>query len=210
MPAPLISKDEVLRRLLGTFRRDGYDGASLAELSQRTGLGKSSLYHYFPGGKSEMATAVLEHLESVLAESFGAALAARTPELKLVRLLSAVDAFYVGGKSACLLERLSASVDRAQFKKPLARAYEGFVSAFAEIGRAAGMREAVARARAESAVVRIEGALVLAAGLNDVGVFARALAEIKSGFLAAAHEFRRGAAAARAGRKTAARRTSRR
>ena len=56
MPAPLLSKEEVLARLMATFRSDGYDGASLAELSQRTGLGKSSLYHYFPGGKAEMAT----------------------------------------------------------------------------------------------------------------------------------------------------------
>ncbi len=185
MPAPLMSKDEVLARLLATFRADGYDGASLAQLSQRTGLGKSSLYHYFPGGKAEMATAVLGHLEHVIGEAFTAALGARTPEAKLARLLDAVDAFYASGKSACLLERLAASVDRARFKKPLARAFEGFISAFVEIGRAAGLRENVARARAENAVVRVEGALVVAAGTGDTAVFTRALADIKGSFLAA-------------------------
>ena len=184
MPAALLSKDEVLARLLATFRSDGYDGASLAELSQRTGLGKSSLYHHFPGGKAEMATAVLAHLEGALAAAFGSALEAPTPEAKLARLLDAVDAFYAGGKQACLLERLSASVDRARFKKQLARVFNGFLSAFVEIARAAGLREGVARARAESAVVRIEGALVLTAGTGDTGVFKRALGDIKATFLA--------------------------
>jgi AcrR family transcriptional regulator len=182
MPAPISSREEVLERLLETFRRDGYDGASLAELSKRTGLGKSSLYHYFPDGKSEMATAVLAHLETMLTEAFGAALTAKTAEQKLTRLLATVDTFYAGGKSACLLERLAASVDRAQFKKPLARAFDNFVAAFAEVGRAGGLSETRARATAERAVVRIEGALVFVAGTGDLGVFARTLSDIEAGF----------------------------
>jgi TetR/AcrR family transcriptional regulator, lmrAB and yxaGH operons repressor len=52
MPALLISRDEVIDRLLAVFQRSGYDGASLAELSHGTGLGKSRLYHYFPVRKS--------------------------------------------------------------------------------------------------------------------------------------------------------------
>ena len=183
MPAALLSKEEVLERLLATFRSDGYDGASLAELSERTGLGKSSLYHHFPGGKAEMATAVLAHLEGVLGAAFSSALDAPTPQAKLARLLDAVDAFYAGGKKACILERLSASVDRARFKKPLARAFDDFVSVFLEVGRAAGLRESVARVRAETAVIRIEGALVLAAGTGDTSFFTRTLADIKASFL---------------------------
>jgi len=183
MPAALIPKEEVLSRLLATFSADGYDGASLAELSQRTGLGKSSLYHYFPGGKAEMATAVLAYLQGVLGEAFTTALAGKSPEAKLTRLLEAIDAFYAGGKRACVLERLSASVDRSRFKKPLARAFENMIGAFFDVGRAAGLGEKLARARAEGAVVRIEGALVLVAGTGDTGVFARALQDIKSTFL---------------------------
>ncbi len=39
-----------------------YGGASLAAISQHTGLGKGSLYNFFPGGKEEMAEAVLEQV----------------------------------------------------------------------------------------------------------------------------------------------------
>jgi len=59
MPAALMSRDEVVERLVGVFQRCGYDGASLSELSAATGLGRSSLYHHFPGGKEEMARAVI-------------------------------------------------------------------------------------------------------------------------------------------------------
>jgi AcrR family transcriptional regulator len=183
MPASLIPKDEVLSRLLATFRADGYDGASLAELSEKTGLGKSSLYHHFPGGKAEMATEVLAHLERLLDTAFGTALAAKTPRAKLTRLLAAIDVFYDSGKSACILERLTASVDRARFEAPLRRSFERFVEAFIEVGRAAGLAESVARQRSEDAVVRIEGALVVATGTRNTGVFERSLMTIKSTFL---------------------------
>ena len=69
MPAALMSREEVVERLMRVVRRHGYDGASLAELSKATGLGKSSLYHYFPDGKDDMVRAVLEHLESQLRET---------------------------------------------------------------------------------------------------------------------------------------------
>ena len=66
MPAPLLTKPEMLSRLMDLFREKGFDGASLADISESTGLGKSSLYHHFPNGKEEMALQVLAHLEGQL------------------------------------------------------------------------------------------------------------------------------------------------
>src|ERR1700749_1985402 len=62
MPAALDAKEkaEIVGRLFVVFQDRGYEGASLADLSQATGLGKSSLYHHFPRGKEQMAEAVLE------------------------------------------------------------------------------------------------------------------------------------------------------
>src|SRR5947209_5229638 len=59
MPPSSLTREEVIDRLMDVFRRLAYDGASLAEFSKATGLGKSSLYHYFPGGKEDMGRAVL-------------------------------------------------------------------------------------------------------------------------------------------------------
>lgn len=183
MPAPLTSKEEVLDRLMTAFRKHGYDGASLRELSRRTGLGKSSLYHYFPGGKEQMAVDVLAHLDRTLRPVFESLSDGRPPQVKLGALLDAVHAFYGAGKLACLLERLCASTDRARFSQPLRAAFAAFMEAFEEICRDAGLGQAAASARAESAVVRIEGALIVSAGIGDTGVFERTLREIRETLL---------------------------
>lgn len=183
MPAALASKNEVLDRILESFRKHGYDGASLATLSERTGLGKSSLYHYFPGGKEQMALEVLAHLNAGLRKTLQAVEDEPHPEKKLELLLDALDAFYEGGKKACLLERLCASVDRAHFGAPLRATFLHLISAVGNICRAAGLSAALARRRAEDAVVRIEGALVVAAGTEDPSVFARTLGALRTTLL---------------------------
>jgi len=184
MPPALATKTEVLDRIMDSFRKHGYDGASLATLSKRTGLGKSSLYHHFPGGKEQMAIEVLAHLNTGLREIFRAVEEKTDPKTKLDLLLDAIDAFYEGGKKACLLERLSASVDRARFGAPLKATFGELISVLSGIGRAAGLTAATAQRRAEAAIVRIEGALVVGAGMGDSSVFGRTLADLRSTFLA--------------------------
>lgn len=183
MPPALVTRTEVLDRIMESFRKHGYDGASLATISERTGLGKSSLYHHFPGGKEQMARDVLAHLNAALRPTFQAVEDEPHPKKKLDLMLDAVDAFYEGGRKACLLERLGASVDRARFGAPLRATFVGWMTVLADICRAAGLSPAAARRRAEAAIVRIEGALVVAAGIGDPSVFGRTLDELRATLL---------------------------
>jgi AcrR family transcriptional regulator len=186
MPAPLLTKSEMLGRLMDLFREKGFDGASLADISESTGLGKSSLYHHFPNGKEEIALQVLGHLEGQLEQAlFEPMRSTATPRKKLERMLDAVDAFYEGGKKACLLERLCASVDASSFRRPLGRAFGTWMDAVEALGVEAGLSRAVARLRAEDLVVRIEGALVVCAGTGDTSVFARVIRDLRASVLAA-------------------------
>lgn len=180
MPAPLTSREAVLTQLLATFRRDGYDGASLATLSAATGLGRSSLYHHFPGGKAEMAAEVLEQLGRSLEEDLLAPLrGGGTPAHRLEQMLRTVVAFYDEGRTPCLLEKLTASVERATFEAPLAAAFRAWIGAVQQLAEEAGVPRAEARERAEDAVLRIEGALIVGAGLGDPGIFQRTIARIR-------------------------------
>lgn len=183
MPAALLPKGEVLERLLSTFRDHGYDGASMTQLSAATGLGKSSLYH-FPGGKADMAEQVLAHLDAQLAVALFEPLRSKqSPARKLTAMLTTIDAFYEGGRKACLLERLCASVDRARFRRPLAHAFNAWIEAVESVCLQAGLPRALARHRAEDLVVRIEGALVVCAGTGDPSVFERTLEELRRSIL---------------------------
>jgi hypothetical protein len=131
-----------------------------------------------------MAKEVLAHLNQGLGKVFQAVGAEPRPKKKLDLLLDALDAFYDGGKKACLLERLGASVDRACFRAPLRATFEGLIGVLEGIVRGAGVSPKAARRRAEGAVVRIEGALVVSSGLGDAGVFRRTLEELRSTLLA--------------------------
>lgn len=185
MPAPLLQRTEILERLTETFRHLGYDGASLGDIAAATGLGKSSLYHYFPGGKQEMAAEVLSHLADQLERDLFTPLGeAGVPARKLGRMLEVLNAFYDEGRKACLLERLAASAYGSRFRKPLSTVFVRWIEAIADLCRDAGLTAAEARRRAEDAVIRVEGALVLAAATGDPAPFARTLTSLRTNLLA--------------------------
>jgi TetR/AcrR family transcriptional repressor of lmrAB and yxaGH operons len=199
MPAPLMSRPDLLARLMDLFREKGFDGASLSDIAESTGLGKSSLYHHFPDGKQEMGLKVLAHLEEQLeAALFEPMQSADKPGKKLDRMLDALDSFYESGQKACLLERLCASVDARFFRRPLSRAFNRWMEAVESLGVEAGLPRAVARRRAEDMVVRIEGALVVCAGTGDNSVFVRAIRDLRDTVLAPVAARTRGKAARRA------------
>jgi AcrR family transcriptional regulator len=185
MPAALLPRDEVVARIQDVFRDRGFDGASLAEISNATGLGKSSLYHYFPGGKDEMAVAVLERIDAWMnAKALGALRSAGTPQARLRSMLRIIDEFYVGGRNACVLGNLVIGGSREKFQDDLAAAFGGWIAALRALAVEAGVRGPEAQQRAEDAVVRIEGALIVAGGLGDPAPFKRALRNIERDLLA--------------------------
>jgi AcrR family transcriptional regulator len=180
-----MSKSDMLDRLMDLFREKGFDGASLADISETTGLGKSSLYHHFPDGKQEMALQVLARLEDQLERTlFEPMRSAGTPKHKLNRMLDGLDAFYEGGKKACLIERLSASVDVNRFRRPLGHVVGSWIDAVEALAIEAGLPRATARLRAEDLVVRIEGALVLCASTGNTAVFTRTIRDLRESLLA--------------------------
>ena len=185
MPAPLIPRDEVIDRLFEVFQRLGYDGASLAELSRGTGLGKSSLYHYFPNGKEEMALAVLRRVHAWIEENAITPLQGRgSPKERLERMLRALDSLYAGGKNPCVLGNLVVGAARHLYQRQLRSTFSAWVEGLEQLGLEAGLSRRTARERAEDLVLQIEGALVLSGGLDDPTPFRRVLRKTSKEFLA--------------------------
>jgi AcrR family transcriptional regulator len=185
VPPALLSRDQVIDKLMLVVRRSGYDGASLAELSKATGLGKSSLYHHFPNGKDDMVRAVLEHLEAQLRESVFVPL--RTPgpaQRRVEAMVETIDDYYRGGREACVLGNLVLGTSRTRFRRQLQAIFDEWIEALSSALIDAGLSRRIARARAEDAVIRIEGALVLAGAMGDVSLFQRSLKQMPSDLLA--------------------------
>jgi TetR/AcrR family transcriptional repressor of lmrAB and yxaGH operons len=186
MPAALLSRDEVVERLMSVIRRTGYDGASLSELSKATGLGKSSLYHHFPNGKDDMVRAVLDHLAAQLeSDLFAPMRGPGTPKHRLDAMVRGVDAFYRHGNEACVLAQLVLGATHDRFRAPLRRIFTAWTDAIAGVLIDGGVPRRTAGERAQDAVLRIEGALIVSGGLGDTSVFARTLRGLASSLLAA-------------------------
>jgi AcrR family transcriptional regulator len=185
MPPALLSREEVVARLLAVIRRQGYDGASLAHLSEATGLGKSSLYHHFPNGKDDMVAAVLDHLEAELDQDvLGPLRAPGTPAARLRRMCEGLDSFFQQGEEVCLLASLAIGDSARPFHPRVREIFNAWIEAIAAVLREAGMPPAAADARAQDAVIRVEGALLLAHSLDDSRIFGRTIRALPGSLLA--------------------------
>jgi TetR/AcrR family transcriptional regulator, lmrAB and yxaGH operons repressor len=172
-----MSKAELVNQLVDVFRLYGYDGASLACIAKATGLGKTNLYYYFPGGKAEMAAAALDRVDNWLETDILANLrSTATPIDKLRIMCIEVSLFFNEGHNSCLwavlaLGRSSNDLFHDRIKSALLQ----WIEAVASVIEASGCDAPLARTRAEEAILRIQGGLVLARGLDDPAPFQRLL-----------------------------------
>jgi AcrR family transcriptional regulator len=180
LPAPLLPKDEVLGRLFGVFRTYGYEGATLARISQSTGLGRASLYHYFPGGKDQMAREVLGVAGAWLGQNVVAPLqGAGSIQARVKAMIANLRAGYADGEASCVINLLGVGEADEKFHAQLNETVELWLHAFERTLRDAGVTPARARRSAVDALVRIEGSLVVARALGDKSVFIRTLSELE-------------------------------
>jgi len=185
MPAPLLSREEVIDRLFVVFRDQGYDGASLAALSKATGLGRSSLYHHFPGGKDDMAAAVMTRAQAWL-EINVVAMAHRkiSPKARLEQIAASLTHLYAGGANGCVLANLGRETIAPPVRAQVKQAFATWVDALADVAIEAGVPEAAARSRAFDVVAGLQGALVMAAGAGDTAGVRRLLERLPRDLLA--------------------------
>ena len=188
MPSSALPKQEVLDRLMAAFRQFGYDGASLARLSKATGLGRSSLYHYFPNGKEDMAAAVLANAGARFEEMVLAPLRAgdAPPRERLARMATGLGAFYADGSAACLTDLFAIGDAGTLFRQRIGSRIQAFIGLLAAVAVEGGIDRETAEQRAEDALIAIQGALVLSRGLASPEPFRRVVSELPDRLLAPA------------------------
>lgn len=181
-----MPKETYIPCLLGLFRQYGYDGATLAKISAATGLGKASLYHHFPGGKDDMVETVLDYLESWMGQNIVQPLEQPgDPQARLQHMCDRLSEVYQGGTQPCLSAILLLGSARDVFHDRIQAIYQRWLDAIATVLRDAGMPATLAQQRAEDGLIRIQGALVLAQGLNQAAPFQRVMQQLPNQLLAA-------------------------
>ena len=167
---------DLLSALGEVFRAHGYEGASLALISEATGLGKGSLYHFFPGGKEQMAAEVLASIDAwFVTEIYRPLRKASDPRRGIADMCGGIDAYFRSGRRVCLIGVVALGNARDLFAGRVKEYFVAWVEALAAALRKLGHSSTAARHLAEQAVLEIQGALVLARAVNDPKVFSRAL-----------------------------------
>ena len=185
MPAPLHSREEVIKRLSAVFREQGYEGASLKKLSDATGLGRSSLYHYFPKGKEDMAAAVLEEANHWIVEHvIGVLETDLNLEDRVTLAGERLMDFYAQGRKSCLLELFVVGDAQGQFGDQVKGAFVAIKEGFQSIVQESGLSADEAKIRAEDAIIAIQGALIMSRGMDSPDLFKRIIDDLPRKLLA--------------------------
>ncbi|MGD1702008.1 TetR/AcrR family transcriptional regulator [Dapis sp. BLCC M229] len=174
-----MSKEEAIAKLIQVFRQYGYEGTTLTKLSEATGLGKASLYHYFPGGKAEMAATVLEYANSWFETTVLKPLKAHTqPEERIKAMSQKINEFYSQGQETCLWAVLSVGEAHDLFNNQIQNILIIWIDTLTQVLIEAGIEAQQARQRSEDAIIQVQGALILARVLNNNASFQRTLARL--------------------------------
>ncbi len=172
------TRDKIITASNELFRRYGYNGTSLAQISEASGATTGSIYHFFPGGKVDLGVAVVNTTGSIYRELFEAiAGAAENP-------VNGVYDVFVGAAATleetdfidpCPIGTIAREV--ANVSDPLRRAaadaMNSWIDAVTAHLTAAGVDDDAARALGELSVSAIEGGFVLARSRRDASVLVR-------------------------------------
>ena len=179
MPRPQsVPDDELFHRLAEVFRVAGFEGASLGALAEGSGLQRASLYHRFPGGKVQMAEAVMEWAKGVFRNALEPMTDDADVAAGVVESARRLSAIYADGLLPCMLDTLSLSGAPESIRAIASELTAGWIDAMAAAAERGGATAADARLAAEEAFVRVEGSLVLARLRDDPTAFRRAIADL--------------------------------
>ena len=163
----------------------GYDGASLNELAEASGLKKASLYHRFPEGKKEIAAAVLTYVNEWVHENIYIILvnASILPTERLEKALQNIDTLYNGGENSCIIRAMSLDSGLEIFGEQIKQTLQLWIDGFTALGLSIGFTKEIATEKAFQTLINIQGSLVIAKGLGSKNVFQMSLKAIEKIYL---------------------------
>jgi AcrR family transcriptional regulator len=190
VPAPTTgTREKLVAGAAALFQRQGVAGTGISEIRAETGATVGSLYHFFPGGKDELAAASLRWAAAGYAATVGAVLdaAGDDPAVAIevafdVAAQRLVDTDYA---DACPIATVALEV--ASSNEPLrevtADIFEGWLQGLDARWRAAGIADDRVRDLSTVFLAALEGGFLLSRAAKDpepMRALGRAVAAVAS------------------------------
>jgi AcrR family transcriptional regulator len=166
------TRDRIVGVTAELFRERGYTGTGIKQIARESGAAFGSLYHFFPGGKDELAAEALRSsgagyqllVEAVIDAAPDFVTGLRNAFLGAAEVLEATD--YA---DACPIETVALEV--ASVNEPLrlvtAEIFERWIESATTRGMAAGLDRDAARRLGIAFINALEGAFVLARAMKS-------------------------------------------
>lgn len=191
MAAAPKHREKIVRSAAMLFRRQGYAATGTSQILALSGAPRGSLYHYFPAGKEQIATAAVEHAGDLVSDSLARLLEREASTADGLRQYGALLAGWLadsGFRDGCpitttLLELAPASEAVTAAGR---RVFGDWVNLFEQALARSGASSDEARSLATLAVASLEGALVLARVDQDTAALLDVVARLAGLFEAAA------------------------
>ncbi|MEW6505012.1 MAG: TetR/AcrR family transcriptional regulator [Chloroflexota bacterium] len=165
-------RQKIIQTTSDLLERQGYHASGLNEIIQSSGAPKGSLYHYFPGGKAEIAVEAVRNAAEATARIIEDHLAGYEDPAEGVRTLLEEIArrveesgFAAGGP--LMLVALETVNSSEPINRACRQAYRRIQAVFSSRLAAGGMNDAAANSLALLIVATIEGATLLSRTLHD-------------------------------------------
>jgi AcrR family transcriptional regulator len=180
-----VENQLVINGLMSVFMTKGYDGASLNDLAEASGLKKASLYHRFPEGKKEIAAAVLTYVNEWIGENIYALLTNTSilPRERLKKALENIDILYNKGENSCIIRAMSLDAGLEIFGEQVKETLQLWIDGFTELGSALGFSKEIATEKALQTLITIQGSLVVSKAWGATTAFQLALKTIEKNYL---------------------------
>ena len=179
-PQKILDTD-MITGLTKVFRDKGYEGASLNDLAEVTGLKKASLYHRFPDGKQEMAECVLSDIDQWVDKNIFFLLLDenKSTKLRLADALKNIEILYDSGRETCVLRAFSMHSGLALFEQQIKSGMDKWIAAFSALGIAIKLSSTQAHQNAVQTLIELQGSLIVTKGLADTNIFKNTLKNIE-------------------------------
>jgi AcrR family transcriptional regulator len=171
-PAVTPTRERILYTAAELFRRQGYAGTGIKQITGEADATLGSLYHFFPQGKLQLADEVLRTGGAFFLALYRT-IAAEAPDLP-----TAIENFFAGAgetlvatgyADACPIATVAGEIASTHelLRLAVADVFESWLQALTDDAIAAGVPATRARPLAESVLALLEGAFLLCRSLRS-------------------------------------------
>jgi TetR/AcrR family transcriptional repressor of lmrAB and yxaGH operons len=160
------TKDRLLRAGERLFRAQGYSGTGLKQLAAEAEAPWSSMYHFFPGGKEQLAEEAIRYGGELYAQMIKQCFAAYPDPRDAVAAMFTGEARILkssGFRNGCPVASVALDVASTteKVRKPCAEVFASWIAALAEGIAGSGAPAETATDLATYILASLEGAIIL-------------------------------------------------